>query len=223
MDEHAEISIIERPKYLDRFKSPRGNGMKPPQNTPRTNYKTAIEEKNLQFNHEPSPSVLTKKKPSPKSNKKNVGTPKTPKSKADNAGSPPTSSRPQRSVRRKRIVYSDDDDASEKENAQSDLTDDSYTCSVSGSELLTDDDSGEEKDVISGTPRSVRGKKAAPTSSTTKRLPKKKANKNDLIFLDLSAEEIVQVDENFHANVSEEDLANITRKFLETDLNDADE
>lgn len=218
MDEHAEISIIETPKHWDKFKSPRGNGMKPPQNTPRTNYKTAIGEKDFQLNQEPSPSVLTKRKPSPKSNKKNLATPKT-----DNAGSPPTSSRPQRSVRRKRIIYSDDDDASEKENARSGWTDDSnYSCSVSESELLTDDNSDEEqKDVISETPKSVRGKK--PTGSTTKRLPKKKANKNDLIYLDLSAEEIVQVDENFHSNVSEQDLANITRKFLETDLNDADE
>lgn len=195
--------------------------MKPPQNTPRTNYKTAIGENNFQSNQEPSPSVLTKKKLSPKSNKKKVATPK-----AGNAASPPSSSRPQRSVRRKRIIYSDDDDddASEKENARSDWTDDSsFSCSVSGSELLTDDDSDEEKDVISRTPKSVRGKKAAPTGSTTKRVPKKKATKNDIIYLDLSAEEIVQVDANFHANVSEEDLANITRKFLETDLNDADE
>lgn len=209
LDEHAEISIIETPKHLHKFKSPQ-KGMRPPQNTPRTNYKTALDEKNL-FNHEPSPSVLVKKKQSPKSNKKNLATPMSAN------GSPAKSSRPQRSVQRKRIIYSDDDD-SDKENSESDYTDDdSYSCSNSESELLTDDNSDDEKNNV-GEPKSTR--KKAPTGSTTKKRPNKKTNKNDLIYLDLSSEEIVQVDENFHSNVAEDDLANITRKFLEADLDD---
>lgn len=215
MDEHAEISIIETPKLLNRIKSPQ-KGMRPPQNTPRSNYKTALSEQNLlAFNHEASPSVLTKKKPqTPKTNKNNLVTPKSAKTE-----STAKSSRPQRSVQRKRIIYSDDEE-SDKENSESDWTDDSsYSSSNSQSELLTDDGSDKEKDTVRG-PKSVRGKKAL-TGSTTKRSTKK-TNKNDLIYLDLSSEEIVQVDENFHANVSENDLANITRKFLETDLN-ADE
>lgn len=215
MDDNVEISMIESPRR-DKFKSPRA-GMKPPQNTPQTNYKTAANDKNVCV-PEPSPSVLVRKRPSPKSNKKNLATPKTPKAtKVTPAKS--SSSRPQRSVQRKRIIYSDDDE-SDKENSASDWTDSSYSGSDAGSALLTDDDSDKERDIV-GEPKSARGKKA-PTGSTTKR-QNKKANKNDLIYLDLSSEEVVEVDENFHSNVPEDDLANITRKFLEADLNAVDE
>lgn len=209
MDAHAEISIIETPKRVNEFKSPQ-KGTKPPQNTPQTSYKTALNEKN-RLEHEPSPSVLFKKKLSPKAHKKIMGTPKTPKT-GNVSPAKSSVSRPQRSVQRKRIVYSDDDE-SDKENSASDWTDSSNSCSDSQSELLTDDDSDKDN---AGEPKSTR--KTAPTASTTKRR-NKKANKNDLIYIDLSSEEIVQVDENFHANVAEEDLANITQRFLETDLN----
>lgn len=207
MDDHAEISIIETPKRLNEVKSTQ-KGIKPPQNTPRTNYKTALGAQNL-FDYEPSPSVLVKKKPSPKLNVNCMDTPKSAKV------SPGISSRPQRSVQRKRIVYSDDE--SDKENSQSDWSDDSsYAGSNSESELLTDDGSDNETE-----PKSVRGKKV-PAGATPKRSNKKINNKNGFIYLNLSSEEVEKVDENFHANVSEDDLANITQRFLETDLN-ADE
>lgn len=210
MDEHAEISVIETPACLNEAKSPQ-KGMKSPQTKPGTNYKTALTAKNL-FPYEPSPSVLVKKRPSPKPKVNDLATPKT----VD--VSSPKSARPQRSVRRKRIVYSDDE--SDKENLQSDWSNDSsYSDGSSESDLLTDDDSdsGREKGGDARTPRSARGKKVR-TASTRKRT-NKKANKNGLVYLDLSSEEVVQVDENFHANVPEDDLANITQKFLETDLN----
>lgn len=64
------------------------------------------------------------------------------------------------------------------------------------------------------------------TSSTTKKKTASKARTNarNLVYLDLSAEEVVEVDENHQTkNVSEEDLAEITRKFLASDLNDSTE
>lgn len=204
LDDLSEISIIEAPKPIRELKSPE-QGMKPPQNTPRSKVKPP---KKL-FDVEPSPSVITKKKPSPKSNKKKNETP-----------SKETSNvitRPQRNVRRKQIIYSDDDDDSDKENESDWSEDESY--SGSASPLLTEDESDNEHKEPEPKPKSVR--KKAP-ASTNKRPPTKKADKNKLIFLDLSSEEIVRVDENFHANVSEDDLANITRKFLETDLGDGE-
>lgn len=209
LEELAEISIIESPKQVRELKSPE-QGMRPPQNTPRSKAKPPFRAKNLFEKEMPqaSPSVITKKKPSPKSNKKKVVSPVTEAS----IGAP----RPQRSVRRKKIIYSEDE--SDKENDKSDWSDDSsYSDSDAVSDLLTEDDSDKEKEVVP-TPKSVRGKKTA-TASTSKR-PTKKSDKDKLIFLDLSSEQIVEVDEHFHANVSEDDLANITRKFLETDLND---
>lgn len=135
-----------------------------------------------------------------------MGTPKS------TGGSSATSSRPQRSVRRKRIIYSDDE--SDKENSDSHWSDNS---SNSDSELLTDDD-GDGEIVPTRQPKSVRGKKT--TAERTPKRTNKKLNKNDLIqYLDLSKEVVVEVDENFHANVAEDELANITQRFLETDLN----
>lgn len=217
LDDHAEISIIETPKRVNELKSSQ-KGMKPPQNTPQTSYKTALDEKNRC--NEPSPSVLFKKRHSPKLNKQNLVKPKTPKTAANISPAKSSVSRPQRSVQRKRIIYSDDDE-SDKENSASDWTDSSYACSDSDLEqLLTDDDSDKDKDSV-GEPKSTRGKKAPTGENTTKRR-NKKSNKNELIYLDLSSEEIAQVDENFHSNVPEDDLANITQKFLEANLN-ADE
>lgn len=198
LDDHAEISIIEAPQ---RIKSPE-KVAKPKPNTPRSKVKPSVNVKRTEI--EPSPSVLTKKKPTPKSTKKPVmNTPVNDSS---------VITRPRRNAVRRAILDSDSD----KEN-DSDEWSDSDT-SYSDSDLLTDDDSdetekrGNSKD-SARKPKSVR--KNAP--SATKRPAKKK---NDLIYLDLSSEEIVQVDENLITNVSEEDLANITRKFLEADLND---
>lgn len=209
LDDLSEISIIEAPKQLRLFKSPE-QGMKPPQNTPHSRIKTA---KKL-FDGEPSQSVLTKKKPSPKSNRKKVETPAN--------DTPRSASRPQRSVQRKRIIYSDDDSDKENESdLESEWSDDS-SYSESNPDLLTDDESDKEQNrtpapTSTSKPKSVRKK---PTTASTSKRSTKKSDKDKLIYLDLSSEEIVQVDENFHANVAEEDLANITRKFLETDLND---
>lgn len=210
MDDHAEISIIEPSEQKNAAKSPE---KMPKPKTPRSKAKPMSSAKKMAEIIEPSPSVLTKKKkPSPKSNRKKITTPAT--------DSSTNASRPQRSVQKKKIVYSDDE--SDKEN-ESDWSDDgSYSDSMhDASDILTDDDSGKENGkskTNARKPTSVRGKNAA-ASSTSKRSTKK-ANKNDLIYLDLSSEEIAQVGKNHHANVSEEDLANITRKFLETDLND---
>lgn len=210
LDDLSEISIIEAPRQIRELKSPE-QGMKPPQNTPRSRMKPA---KKL-FEAEPSQSVLTKKKSSPKSSRKNVKTPAN--------DTPRSVSRPQRSVQRKRIIYSDDDSDKENESdSESEWSDDS-SYSESNPELLTEDESDKEQNpapasIPAPKPKSVRKQ---PTSSTTKRTTKK-SDKDKLVFLDLSSEEIMQVDENFHGNVSEEDLANITRKFLETDLNNVE-
>lgn len=206
MEDHAEISIIETPKHVKEFKSPK-TGMKPPQNTPRSKMKPGLTARKLIEKEMPqaSPSMLTKKKPSPKSSKKKLCSPDTEPSVG--------AARPQRSVRRKRIIYSED--GSDKENNESDWSDDSsYSDMNSASELLTEDESDDEKEVAPK-PKSVLGKRTATSKRSTK-----KSNKDKLVFLDLSSEEIVEVAENFHTNVSEEDLANITRKFLQADLND---
>lgn len=201
LDDLAEISIIESPKRAKEIKSPK-TGMKPPQNTPRSKVKPVFTARKLMEKDMPqaSPSILTKKKPSPKSSKKQILSPE-----ASVIGP-----RPQRNVRRKKIIYSDDE--SDKENIESDWSDDSCN---SVSELLTEDESDEE---VVTKPRSFQGKKT--TAAGTSKRSTKKSNKDKLVFLDLSSEEIAEVAENFHANVSEEDLANITRKFLETDLNE---
>lgn len=193
LEDHAEISIIESPKPIIQSKTPE-RLPKPKMNTPRSKVKpSSVKRPDI----DPSPSVLTKKKQSPKSAKKKVVN-------LPANDSSILTTRPRRNAARKRIIDSDSD-----EDDESEWSDDS---SYSNSDLLTDDDSDQEKENIPK-PKSVRKN----TASATKR-PVKKAN--DLIYLDLSSEEIAQVDENFHANVSEEDLANITQKFLETDLNE---
>lgn len=200
LDDHAEISIIEGPS---KPKTPE-KVSKPKQNTPRSKVKPSSSVKKL-ADIEPSPSVLTKKKPSPKSTKKKIVTPVH----DDSSIKMP---RPRRNLVRKPIL--DLEDESDKEN-ESDWSDNPDNSSSIDSDILTDDDSDSAEEKVSK-PKSVR--KNAAGGSTSKR-PPKKAGKNELIYLDLSSEEIVEVDENHH-NVSEEDLANITRKFLETDLND---
>lgn len=204
MDDHAEISMIATPELPHKMKT-HEEVSKPKLNTPRSKVKSTPSGKKTLTDIEPSPSVLTKKKPSPKSAKKNIAT---------LAEDSSIISRPRRNVVRKPIF--DSEEESDKEN-ELNLSDDT---SYSDSDILTDDNSehGSEKEILK--PKSSR-KNPAGASSTSKGRAKK-ANKNELIFLDLSSEEIVRVDENFHANVSEEDLANITRKFLETDLNDGE-
>lgn len=209
LEDHAEISIIEnpeqpkaKPKLLE----------KPAQNTPRlkpqlktpsskTKISSSIKSKDIQ----PSPSVLTKKRPSPKSNKKKL------ENEPVHEDSSVLTPRPRRNMRQNQIIDSDDE-TNDKENEFE--TDFSSDTSYSQSDLLTDDENDDDYEVPK--PKSVR--KNAPGTSTTKKSSRKN-KKNDLIFLDLSSEEVVEVNENHHANVSEEDLANITQKFLETDLN----
>lgn len=197
LDELAEISMIATPEKPTKMKTPEKIN-KPKTNTPRT--KTKSKKADI----EPSPSVLIKKKVSPKSAKKKITYP------ADDSS---IVIRPRRNVVRKPIL--DSDDESDKEN-ESNWSDES---SFSDSDLLTDDDSDRKSEKGVQKPKSTRKNPLA--ESTTKRKTKK-TDKNDLVYLNLSAEEIVRVDEKFHSNVSEEDLANITRKFLETDLNDVE-
>lgn len=200
LDDHAEISIIETPEKVGRMTSPEKE-LKPKQNTPRSKFKPSFDVKKIDV--KPSPSILTKKKHSPKSaKKKTVGIPAN--------GSPISTPRPRRNIVRNPIF--DTDDESDKEN-ESDWSDDN---SYSDSDILTDDDSDKKTDKVPK-PKSLRGKNAAGASASKR--PAKKTDKNELIYLDLSSEEIVRVDEKYHANVSEEDLANITRKFLDADLN----
>lgn len=85
--------------------------------------------------------------------------------------------------------------------------------SSSASSSLTDDEYE---------PRTARKRgQLVGASSTAKKKAAAKGTK--LIYLDLSSEEVVEVDENHQTNVPEDDLAEITRKFLESDLNDSAE
>lgn len=208
LDDLAEISIIENPTVQPKskpiaFEKPAKNTprLKPPQvKTPRSKAKTpsSVNMRDI----EPSPSVLTKKKPSPKSIKKKI----------DNGIniSEESSVRPKRNVQRKRIFDSDEEDSDKENDHESDWSGDS---SNSDPNFMTDDDSDHSFEIPK--PKSVRQNGSA--SSTSKR-PARKNDKNGLVYLDLSSEEVVRVDKNFHANVSEEDLANISRKFLDSDL-----
>lgn len=66
-----------------------------------------------------------------------------------------------------------------------------------------------------------RGKQTTGTTSTAKK--KTSTNAQKLVYLDLSSEEVIEVDENQQLNVSEQDLSEVTRKFLESDLNNGAE
>lgn len=202
LEDHAEISIIEAPDRVSKVNTPE-KVPKTKQNTPRSKVKTSSSAKRM--NVEPSPSVLTKKKTSPKSSARKKIT------YSFATDSSIITPRPRRNVMKNPIVDSEDETDKESETDWSD--DDSY----SDSDVLTDDDSDNGVSVVSK-PKSTRGKNVAGASATKR--SSKKPNKNELIYLDLSSEEIHRVDENFHANVSEDDLANITRKFLAADLND---
>lgn len=210
LDDHAEISIIENPERLIRQKSPEKPVV---QNTPRQKLqhkaprsisKPSSSTKMREV--EPSPSVITKKKLSPKSNKKKTST-------VVEDESSIMTPRSKRNAGRKPIIDSDDD----THNKENDYGSEDYgDTSYSDSELLTEDESDNDYEI----PKLKIG--CGRNAVATKR-SSKKSDKNDLIFLDLSAEEVVRVDKNFHANVPEDDLANITRKFLETDLNNDEE
>ncbi|XP_031622795.1 titin-like [Contarinia nasturtii] len=200
-DDHAEISNIETPERIKRV-------MKSKTDTPRPKLKPSVSAKKTEI--EPSPSVLTKKKPSPKSTKKKSAI----KSVAadDHEEMSIITPRPRRNVVRKPIF--DSEDESNKEN-ETDYSSDDFSDTNYLTNDDTDDSNAETESIPK--PRSVRGKNGTGVSATKR--PEKKTSKNDLIYLDLSSEEVATVDENYH-NVPEDDLANITRKFLETDLND---
>lgn len=209
LEDHAEISIIENPeKPINKLKLPK----KAAHNTPRvkqqqkTPHSKASNFKMADI--EPSPSVLTKKKPSPKSVKEKID-----QAAKDDSSITTPRSRPKRNVRRQNIFDSDDKTNDKENDYATDWTGDT---SYSNSDMLTEDESDDEYEIPKL--KNVHGRHTAGTS-ISKKQSSKKNDKNDLIFLDLSSEEVVRVDANFHANVSEDDLANITRKFLETDLN----
>lgn len=117
--------------------------------------------------------------------------------------------RPRRNVARKKLAISSSDD-SEKENAFDDSGSDWEKSSASEqSSLITDDDSDSE--ASGGTRRSKGSKMKVPT----------KRAKNRLTYLNLSEAEVFEVDDdNASAVVSEEDMANITKRFLAADLDD---
>lgn len=124
--------------------------------------------------------------------------------------------RPKRNAVRKRILYPFDEDDEKENSTQSRKSDEpEWTKSDSESSYpLTEDDSDSDSNFTpkpSNTPRK-------PNSISKKSAAKK--GKNKLIYLDLSSEEVVEVNENHHSDVTEDDLANITRRFLEADLND---
>lgn len=120
--------------------------------------------------------------------------------------------RPQRNAR-KRILYSfDEDDEEECSGQTKKRSDDSFS-----SEILTDD----ESDSDFSTKSSGTSKNATKKGKQTNR--KQRNDKNKLIYLDLSAEEVVEVDDDDQPKISEEDLINMTKHFFEDDLNDKKE
>lgn len=122
--------------------------------------------------------------------------------------------RPRRNVVRKQLSISSSD--SEKENDFDDSGSDwSGSEDANNSSLMTDDDSVSDDSIT--TSRTKGSKKNAKTTTAKKR------NKNRLTYLNLSEQEVIEVDDDARTEASEEDLANITRRFLETDLNDDEE
>lgn len=120
--------------------------------------------------------------------------------------------RPPRGAR-KRILYSFDDDDEEKNSGQTKRSsDDSFS-----SDIMTDD----ENDSDFSTKSSGTSKNATKKGKQTN--PKKKKNRRKLIYLDLSAEEVVEVDDNDRPKISDEDLVNMTKHFFEDDLDDKKE
>lgn len=118
--------------------------------------------------------------------------------------------RPQRSAR-KRIIYSVDEDDEEENCSQIEKNSDDFF----SSDMMTDDESDSDFSTkSSGTSKSVM-KKGKQTTN-----PKKKNDKKKLIYLDLSAEEVVEVDDNDQPKMSEEDLVNMTKHFFEDNLDD---
>lgn len=126
--------------------------------------------------------------------------------------------RPRRNIVRKQLVIasSDDEDDEDKENAFEDSGSDwSHSEGSCKSNLMTDDDSVSDESI--STQRTKGSKMNAKTATAKKR------NKNRLTYLNLSEQEVVEVDDDARTEASEEDLANITRRFLEADLNDDEE
>lgn len=138
--------------------------------------------------------------------------------------------RPKRNVVRKRILDSPDDLERSTQSNQSLESD--WEQTESGNDSDSSDDVNFKSCTTSKSsgstrklnPRMESTRKQNPSSqSTRKKAVSKKPNKNDIIFLDLSSEEVSEVNGRNPPEVSEEDLANITRRFLETDLNDDSE
>lgn len=208
-DEHAEISIIEAPKINKNDKPTTSKDQT--ENSPISVKKTKNSKKidtpraNKALDIQPSLSVINKRRPLSTVNESSI-----------------ISNRPQRNVNRKKIVYSSgdsDNDENASANGSKNASDWTESVNSSYSDLLTDDDDGDndfETNIV--TPRSKNNKKC-PSSSTVKR-GTKKTDKNKLIYLDLSAEEVKETDEHSQSKACEEDLANITKRFLEADLED---
>lgn len=116
--------------------------------------------------------------------------------------------RPRRNVARKQLVISSyDDDGSDFDDSGSDWEKHSESGNAN---ILTDDDS--DSDASIGSYRSKGSKRTAT----------KPRSKNRLTYLNLSEAEVIEVDgDNSGIAASEEDMANITRRFIEADLEDS--
>lgn len=97
-------------------------------------------------------------------------------------------------------------DESEKEDADDDdeeyvASDDIYTSDEDDDDASADDSPKKTK------PRNTRTRAKRPEKS-----------KDDLVYLDLSSERVIEAHETSNNDVAEEDLKEITRRFLEDDV-----
>lgn len=205
LEQHAEISIIEAPETKKNEKPTTSKDQigKSPMSVKKATNSKKIENASAKesLDIQPSLSVVNKRRPLSTVNESSV-----------------IGKRPQRSVNRKKIIYSSDEsDHNENVSPNKSGNASDWTESVNSSNsFLTDDDDSDFETNIA-TPRSRSNKKC---SVTVKRVAKKDINR--LIYLDLSAEEVAETDEHFQTKACEEDLANITKQFLETDLENED-
>lgn len=119
--------------------------------------------------------------------------------------------RPKRNVARKKLaISSDSEDDDKKNDFNGDSSDEWVVKNESDdSDMMTDDDS--DSDYSESTQRTKGSRSCAPRTAK---------KKNRLTYLNLSDDEVIEVEDGNKTQASEDDLANITRRFLEADLND---
>lgn len=114
----------------------------------------------------------------------------------------------------------DSDGDDDKDEFMTSDEDEDWNAGKNQSSSSTTSESSSDDEFVPRTAKK-RGKQMTGTTSTAKK--KTSANVQKLVYLDLSSEEVIEVDENHQSNVSEHDLAEVTRKFLESDLNNSAE